>query len=107
MSDDKILKFPKSKIIREQTQSIEELEKLKVRGTQNFADALIQDIAESILGEFGGVGINMETNEFPKDFQFLVHVLTATVYRSLKLDHSFHDIIDNQIKFEESLNNSC
>lgn len=106
MTEGNIITFPKNKIIREPVQSIEEIEKLKARGTQNFADALIQDVAENILGEFGSVGLNMETNNFAKDFQFLVHILSATVYRSMNIDHPLHNVIDNQINFVEEVDTS-
>ena len=96
---DNVLTFPKEKIIREVPFHNEKLEEIKAKGTQNFADAIVHDIAENILNEFGGVGLNTEAETFIKDFQLLINVLTTTVYRSVGLSHPFQKIIDENFDF--------
>ena len=96
---DNVLTFPKEKIIREVPFHNEKLEEIKAKGTQNFADAIVHDIAENILNEFGGVGLNTEAETFSKDFQLLINVLTTTVYRSVGLPHPFQKIIDENFDF--------
>jgi len=45
---EKILQFPKDKIVRENMNN-EYIEKMKTIGTKNFADALCDDIEQNIL----------------------------------------------------------
>lgn len=93
-----ILQFPRSKIVREQLPNIEELEKLKEKGMQNFADALVEDISDNILNELNGCGIDIEDDSFIKDYYFVTMIMSAAIYRSLKIEHPMHDYIDTHIK---------
>ena len=93
-----ILQFPKSKIVREQVPNIEELNKLKEKGIQKFADALVEEITDNILHELNGCGIDIESDVFIKDFYFVNLIMSAAIYRSLDIEHSMHDYIDKHVK---------
>lgn len=93
-----ILQFPKSKIVREQMPNIEALEKLKEKGMQKFADALVDDISDNILHELSGCGIDIENDLFIKDYYFVTMIMSAAIYRSLDIEHPMHDYIDKHIK---------
>lgn len=98
---DNVLSFPKSKIIRDGNQNIEELAKLKTKSIQNFADSLTDEIGESIIGAFSVNGIDIENENFAKDFHFLISIINATIYRTLNLEHQFHEFIDDHVTFTD------
>lgn len=98
MTESNILSFPKNRIIRDPDQNNEELTKLKSNSVRNFADALTEEIAETLLSLLTANGIEMEDDRFAKDFHFLVGVSNATIYRTLNLEHQFHSFIDEHVK---------
>jgi len=98
---DNIVNFPKEKIYREGIQGNEELEKVKVNSTINFADTIIEELSQNILTEFSGIGLETDSEDFSKDFNFLVCILGATVYRTLKLDHPFHQFLSENVSYKE------
>lgn len=96
-----IVEFPKSKIVRDGALNTEAVNKLKEKSTQNFADTLVQEITESLLLELDNYGIDTEADHFNKDFYFLVSILSAMIYRSLELEHDFHNFLDSYVKVSE------
>lgn len=98
---DNIVSFPKDKIYREGIQGNEELEKVKVKSTINFADTVVEELAQNILSEFGGIGLEIDNEQFSKDFHFLVCILAAIVYRTLNLDHPFHQFLSENVSYKE------
>lgn len=93
-----VVEFPKNKIVRDSTQNIEELKKIKTKSLENFADALAQEITENVLMDLDNSGLDTESRTFTKDFHFLVNVLTATIYRMMELEHELHQFIDERVK---------
>lgn len=93
-----IVQFPRNKIVRDPSLNTEELNKIKEKSLINFADSLTQEITENILVDFDNSGIDIETETFTKDFHFLVGVLTATIYRTMDIEHELHDFIDQRVK---------
>ena len=99
--DANILQFPKSKIYRERMPDIEEINKLKEKGMQNFADTLVNDISDNILHDLSSYGIDIEDDVFIKDFYFTTMILSAAIYRSLKVEHPMHSYIDTHVQVIE------
>lgn len=96
--DDNVLQFPKNKIVRENVIDIEVIEKYKEKGIQNFADKVIDDMVANILGDLENYGIEIDTEQFSKDFSLASDSLRATVYRSFGIEHSLHEFVDNNIE---------
>lgn len=95
---DNILNFPQDKIVRHSPSFTEDmLNKMKEKGAQNFADMLVQELTTNILAELSGFGLDIEKDSFGKDFMFLTGVLSATIYRSMDLNHEFHQFIDESV----------
>jgi len=97
MSDKKIVQFPKHKIVREAPVDIELLEKTKEKGIQNFADSVVDDIVGYVIGDLENYGIDVESDQFIKDFSLTADTLRATIYRTFQLKHKVHDFIDNNV----------
>lgn len=100
-STNNIVEFPKHKIVRDNVNN-EELNKMKEKSLTNFADSLTQEITENMLMDFDNSGINIETETFIKDFHFLVGILTATIYRSMDLEHDLQEFIDERVRIVKS-----
>lgn len=97
MSNDKVVQFPKSKIVREAPVDIEVLEKTKEKGIQNFADNIVDDVIGFIIGDLENYGVDIDQEQFIKDFSLTADSLRATVYRSFQLSHGLHEFIDNNV----------
>ena len=92
-----VFKFPEHKIIREIPPQIEELEKAKEKGRQNYADDIIDDLIEGIMNTLDNYGVDNEGKNFEKDFSFAIEALRGTIYRSLTINHHLHDFIDDNV----------
>lgn len=98
--NDKILSFPKSKIVREIPPNIEELEKAKEKGLMKFADGILDELSEGLIVEIENYGIDTETQSFARDITFTIDSLRATLYRTLGLDHNLHKFVDENVVFK-------
>lgn len=92
-----VFKFPEHKIVREIPPQIEEIEKAKEKGKQNYAEEIAVDFAESLIAVLDSYGIDQDTENFDKDLAFTVESIRAMIYRSLKLNHHLHDFIDTHV----------
>jgi hypothetical protein len=96
-----VFEFPKSKIVREVPLDIEEVEKAKEKGKQNYADGMTEEISTFILAELENFGIDAEAKEFTKDFIFLNDVVKCLIYRNMGLQHSLQNFIDEHVQIVE------
>ena len=101
MAGNNIVEFPKSKIVRDGALNSETINRLKEKSTQNFADDLVQEVTTSLLTELDNYGLDIESDQFTKDFIFMVSILSAIVYRSLELEHDFHNFLDSYVQVNE------
>lgn len=92
-----VFKFPEHKIVREIPPQIEEIEKAKEKGKQNYAEEIAIDFAESLIAVLDSYGIDQDNESFDKDLAFTVESIRAMIYRSLKLNHHLHDFIDTHV----------
>lgn len=92
-----VFKFPEHKIVREIPPQIEELEKAKEKGRQNYADDIIEDLIEGIMNTLDNYGIDSDGKNFDKDFSFAIETLRSAIYRSLSIDHHLHDFVDSNV----------
>lgn len=102
--ENKILSFPKSKIVREVPQNAVAVEEIKTKGITKYADAVAEDLAGALFMDLANYGINMETEQAEKDFVFLSSVMRAVVYRGVGLEHALHKFINQAVtinKIEE------
>ena len=94
----KVVEFPKNKIVREIPINIEEVAKAKEKGLTNFADGIVDDLIANIYGEFENYGLDIEDSElFDKDFSFAMDGVRATVFRLLGLKHHLHEFLDKNV----------
>lgn len=100
-ADNNIVEFPKHKIIRDPIPDIEEIKKMKKKSVRNLADNLANEICDSLITDFDNYGIDTEKDSFVKDFVFLSSIVSATIYRTLEIDHELHEFIDTMVNVVE------
>lgn len=93
-----VFEFPKNKIVREVQPNIDEIERAKHKSLLNYADMIVDDMIGNMLDAFDNYGIEVEKEDFQKDFAFSVDALKATVYRYFGIEHSLHGFIDENVK---------
>jgi DNA-binding transcriptional regulator GbsR (MarR family) len=96
-----IVNFPTSRIVREVQPNIEEIEKVKEKGKQNYADSMAEEIAASLLIELENFGVDTTVKEFNKDFAFLHDVIKCIIYRNMDLKHGLQSFIDENVQIVE------
>lgn len=99
--NDKVLEFPKSKIVRETQADNEKLESIKKKGTKKFADAVSGELMDILHHELTNCGIDTEAETYIKDFAYLNAILVAMVYRALDLEHPLQELIDSSVTLEK------
>jgi hypothetical protein len=94
-----IVKFPESRIVREVQPNLEEIEKAKEKGKQNYADGIVSEVAAGLYAELENYGIDVddEKQALSKDFIFLTDVLKAVVYRNMGLEHPLHSFVEDNV----------
>lgn len=100
MTDNKIVQFPKNKIVREGI-NVEEVKKAQEKSLRNYADTVVDEVTNALIMEIDNQGLDKEDEKFIRDFNFAVAVLSASVYRSLKVPHDLHPFLDECVKSAE------
>lgn len=95
-----LIEFPKSKIVRE-PMNAEGMEKLRKKGMKKYADAVAHDLSSLVLMELGNYGIDTEGDDFLRDFVLLSGILSATIYRSMDMEHPLQKMIENTVQVKE------
>jgi hypothetical protein len=95
----KLIEFPKSKVVREVP---EEQQKVRqARAEQKMADAIVDDVADMCITELDNCTIDVQQEQFAKDFIMVIDSLRACVYRQFGIDHHLHDFVDRNVAFIE------
>ena len=93
-----IVLFPTERIVRESPKLEEEaLEFIKQQKRKAYAEELIWGLSENILLTLEHNGVNIQSRDFGKDFNFMMEVLRAGIYRQMDLPHHLHDWISKHV----------
>ncbi len=95
-----VFKFPESKIVREVPVNVEEIEKQKEKGRQNYADGIVAEVATGLIAELENYGVDIEDDDgnISKDYIFLTDVLKSVIYRNMDLKHPLHAFVDDNVE---------
>lgn len=95
-----VFKFPESKIVREVPVNVEEIEKQKEKGRQNYADGIVAEVATGLIAELENYGVDIEDDDgnISKDYIFLTDVLKSVIYRNMDLKHPLHAFVDENVE---------
>jgi hypothetical protein len=92
---DKVIEFPKHKVVREIPMEVHEARQAKA--DKKFADAIVDELTGFMITELDNFSIAVTDKQFSKDFILVIDALKAAVYRSVGLDHHLHDFIDKNV----------
>lgn len=92
---DKVIEFPKHKVVRDVPAEV--FEERNRKADQKVADAMVQEISGFILTELDNYDMEVENKTFVKDFIVVVDALKGAIYRSFGLDHPFHAFVDKNV----------
>lgn len=92
---DKVIEFPKHKVVRDIPGEV--FEERNRKADLKMADALVDDMAGLIATELDNFDIDVQSKTFAKDFIVVVDSLKAAIYRQFGLKHHFHDFTDKNI----------
>lgn len=95
----KVIEFPKNKVVREVPEEIH-LER-QAKADMKQADAIVDEIAGIMLTELDNYYVDINQKQFAKDIILVVDALKAAVYRSYGIDHHLHAFIDDNVKLIE------
>ena len=95
----KVIEFPKNKVVREVPEEIHKERQAKADMKQ--ADAIVDEIAGIMLTELDNYYVDINQKQFAKDIILVVDALKAAVYRSYGIDHHLHAFIDDNVKLIE------
>ena len=97
-----ILLFPKNKIVRlHPTIENETIEELKRKVVINKAEEIVESLTKKITNDLRSNGIELNNSVNKTDYSFAIDAIRSTVYRSMKLDHQFHNFVDNMVVLTE------
>lgn len=99
-----IVQFPTSRIVREHQPNVEEIEKAKEKSLQKHAETIVEDLFLSLLDAMENYGIDVDSEQFERDFTFASDAVRATVYRSFGIEHALHDFINNNVQIIKASN---
>lgn len=92
---DKVIEFPKHKVVRDVPGEV--LEERNRKADQKMADAMVDEMAGIIATELDNFGLEVQSKSFGKDFILVVDALKSVIYREFGLDHHFHAFIDENV----------
>ena len=99
-----IVQFPANRIVREIAPNVEEIERAKEKGLQKHAETIVEDMFLSMMDALENYGIDVETEQFERDFTFAADALRATVYRTFGIDHGLHEFINTNVQIVKAEN---
>ena len=106
MADDKIIQFPKNRIVTDRTRELDAQRKkmgekvakqIQQQQTKQFVETAVDDISMNLLKSF--VDLAMKTNkpQFTKDLALLVDVMRGMIYRDFELPHPAQKLADKMV----------
>lgn len=93
---DKVIEFPKHKVVRDIPE--EHLKARQAKADQKFCDSVVDELSGFLITELDNYNIEVTNNKvFAKDFVLVIDALRAAVYRQFDLNHHLHDFIDDNV----------
>ena len=105
MSDNIIL-FPGIKKYDTTPQSVEEIVDKVTQTRKDHVDMVMNDVIPEMIHVFGSYGIDIQDDKYVKDVAMIIESIKSLLSRQYKLDHPFHEMVDNIFQFSYNEDNS-
>lgn len=97
-----VIKFPKTNPRISAEASLSEVQEKIDKAKEKYVNALVDHHSSQLLANICLSGIEVETDDFMKDFAFTVETLRSSMYRSMGIDHPLQEQIDEAVSLVET-----
>lgn len=97
-----VIKFPKENPRINAQETLSDVQKKIDKAKEKYVNSLVDHHCSQLLAGISLSGIEIETDEFMKDFAFTVETVRSSMYRSMGIEHPLHEQIDEAIDVVEA-----
>ena len=109
MSDDKIIPFPKNRIVNQRSRELDEqrrkmgnkvAKEIEKQQTKQFVETSVDDMSMNLLKQFYDMAIKTDKHSFTKDLALLVDVMRGLMYRDFDIKHPAQNLSDKMVNLK-------
>jgi hypothetical protein len=109
VSDDKIIQFPKNRIVNQRSRELDEqrrkmgskvAKEIEKQQTKQFVETSIDDISMNLLKQFYDMAIKTDKHSFTKDLALLVDIMRGLMYRDFDIKHPAQKLSDKMVNLK-------
>ena len=106
MSDDKIIPFPKNRIVNQRSRELDEqrrkmgnkvAKEIEKQQTKQFVETSVDDMSMNLLRQFYDMSIKTDKHTFTKDLALLVDMMRGLMYRDFGIKHPAQKLSDKMV----------
>ena len=106
MSDDKIIPFPKNRIVNQRSRELDEqrrkmgdkvAKEIEKQQTKQFVETSVDDMSMNLLRQFYDMSIKTDKHSFTKDLALLVDMMRGLMYRDFGVKHPAQSLSDKMV----------
>ena len=109
MSDDKIIPFPKNRIVNQRSRELDEqrrkmsskaAKEIEKQQTKQFVETSVDDMSMNLLKQFYDMAVKTDKHSFTKDLALLVDIMRGLLYRDFNMNHPAQKLSDKMVKLK-------
>ena len=109
MSDDKIIPFPKNRIVNQRSRELDEqrrkmsskaAKEIEKQQTKQFVETSVDDMSMNLLKQFYDMAVKTDKHSFTKDLALLVDVMRGLMYRDFGIKHPAQKLSDKMVNLK-------
>ena len=109
MSDDKIIPFPKNRIVNQRSRELDEqrrkmgnkvAKEIEKQQTKQFVETSVDEMSMNLLRQFYDMSIKTDKHSFTKDLALLVDVMRGLMYRDFGVKHPAQNLSDKMVNLK-------
>ena len=106
MSNDKIIPFPKNRIVNQRSRELDEqrrkmgdkvAKEIEKQQTKQFVETSVDDMSMNLLRQFYDMSVKTDKHTFTKDLALLVDVMRGLMYRDFGVKHPAQSLSDKMV----------
>jgi hypothetical protein len=106
VSDDKIIPFPKNRIVNQRSRELDEqrrkmgdkvAKEIEKQQTKQFVETSVDDMSMNLLRQFYDMSVKTDKHSFTKDLALLVDMMRGLMYRDFGVKHPAQSLSDKMV----------
>ena len=106
MSNDKIIPFPKNRIVNQRSRELDEqrrkmgdkvAKEIEKQQTKQFVETSVDDMSMNLLRQFYDMSVKTDKHSFTKDLALLVDMMRGLMYRDFGVKHPAQSLSDKMV----------